>query len=1154
MAMSFDCLWCSPSSGDRCCTGGMSTKGQLQGLEGFEALDLGELYYIGGRSIVERGLRYYRDFAVESLEWDPRLKRMLALVAGRRGLPYEVLLEVREGRLEHECDCAAWGNYGACKHVVAATAAMFLAVQGKSVGEIQMPVDYVQGLRAQLGYAVEPQHSEELELAERKTELLVDDVSRYGSMRFLVRGPTPIDFMHSVGVHMPNSSYGYHAQREFYLGEVGRALPGFLEEAKAHGIEVSLQVDGQRVPMRLAKRSCEVTQVVDVRGSKVLRRLLFTASDGADLHPLHMILSGGLLLTAEGAVHRFDPASLNADDRLIEEYTVEGYNRISCLTGAGSELRIQVEGAAAQAEQVQPEAVELVLDCSIWENAALEPERLDFELQVRVDDVTVSLAHFRERCLSAVVDAYSGSLLSAKRRVLALLDLIRRVLADEDAGERIALERYVADFPELCSNDYRGVVLDILNRLNRFLVDGVATDSVLAVDVDAGRWLAYQLDTRKLMMLLFSMIEPTGRRGLLDLRDGAIAIKRGSSGMDVVQRVVQVAARLGVAVRFNELPVRTEALSISVDTKASGSDIDWFALHPTIRCAERTIQPTEWIRLIQGQLLLEGEDGALIVPQFDDGTEGGLQVLADLLRSKRKAGATSLLDGEQLMASRLEMLDWIALRKYGVHLRLPPQADALFRSLSEFQGLEPFQQPTTVLAELRPYQLEGCAWIDFLYRHRFGACLADDMGLGKTLQAIAFIAKCLDERQSTQSAPVLIVLPTSLVFNWTDEFARFAPSLQVVACLRKSDWSDALTGQVILTTYDRVRLDQRELSLHEFDVVVFDEAHNLKNVAAARTKAAIELKRRFTLCLTGTPVENNASEYYSVLSASVPGIFGSLKSFKESFRTAPERILARAKPFILRRTKQALLTELPAKEEHELFLEMSAVQKEIYTRTVAEVREEIAAAYDDQPEQQAGIVALAAILRLRQVCVSPELLGKQLPEPAPKFVYMGDRLEELQAEGNAALVFSQFIGGLDQMEAIARERGVDYLRMDGRTPVGQRREIVRSFQSGDGPSFFFISLKTGGVGLNLTRANYVFHLDPWWNPAVENQASDRAHRIGQTRSVFVQRLIMQHSIEARMLELKARKAELFRQLVDEPGRRTAKAGLQREDFEYLLNG
>ena len=543
------------------------------------------------------------------------------------------------------------------------------------------------------------------------------------------------------------------------------------------------------------------------------------------------------------------------------------------------------------------------------------------------------------------------------------------------------------------------------------------------------------------------------------------------------------------------------------------------------------------------------------MPQIEGG-EGGLEMLAELLRPRRKKpDGTKAKDDDALQVSRLEMLDWIMLRRHGVRVTLPEEAENLFSSLSEFNGIGEFVKPASLNAELRPYQEEGCAWIDFLYRHRFGACLADDMGLGKTVQTIGFLAQFFEQNPNHKKAPVLIVLPPSLVFNWQEEFARFAPSLKVTECLRKGAWHKALgESQILLTTYDRVRLDLGSMEGNRFEIVVFDEAHNLKNVSAARTKAAAQIARRFTLCLTGTPVENNASEFYSVMSAAVPGIFGTLKAFKEYFREAPDRILGRSRPFILRRTKDKILKDLPKKEEHELFLEMSPMQKEIYTRTVAEVKAEVAEAYEDRPEQQAGIVALAAILRLRQVCVSPELLGKHLPDHAPKFGYMADKLEELQAEGHGALIFSQFIGGLDQMEAVAKERGIDYLRMDGRTPIPKRKEIVQLFQSGKGPAFFFISLKTGGVGLNLTRANYVFHLDPWWNPAVENQASDRAHRIGQTRSVFVQRLIMQHSIEARMLELKARKAELFKQLVEDPSVKSAKAGLTRNDFDYLLNG
>ena len=312
--------------------------------------------------------------------------------------------------------------------------------------------------------------------------------------------------------------------------------------------------------------------------------------------------------------------------------------------------------------------------------------------------------------------------------------------------------------------------------------------------------------------------------------------------------------------------------------------------------------------MILGQLSAGGKDGSLIMPQIEGG-EGGLEMLAELLRPQRqKPDGTKAEADDTLQVSRLEMLDWIMLRKHGVHVTLPEEAENLFSSLSQFNGVGDFVKPASLNADLRPYQQEGCAWIDFLYHHRFGACLADDMGLGKTVQTIGFLARYFEQNPNLTRASVLIVLPPSLVFNWQEEFVRFAPSLKVMDSLRKSAWHDALReAQVILTTYDRVRLDLEAMEGTRFEIVVFDEAHNLKNVSAARTKAAAHINRRFTLCLTGTPVENNASEFYSVMSAAVPGIFGTLKAFKEYFREAPDRILGRSRPFILRRTKDKIL-------------------------------------------------------------------------------------------------------------------------------------------------------------------------------------------------------------------------------------------------------
>jgi hypothetical protein len=1137
-----------------------TTQGKWEGLEGFEKLDIGELYYIGERRFVERGLSYYRQFAVESLEWDGRHKRMTALVQGRRHHAYEVWLQVCGGRLLHECECPAWDTYGGCKHSVAAAAAMFLSVQGISVGGYEMPDDYAQELRKQLGYrdVGGGGHKGEIEVAEAAVEFLLTEVDSYGGLGFTIEGPVPKGFLASFGILLV-SSYGFRISREFTLTNPEQKLEAFLEKAAEAKIAVNTLLEGDAHPLVIESETAHLEIHYDLSGGRVVRRIQILDAGGDALDVVHLIPKSSLIILSDGRVCKVRSHALGTSGDLGPirmDLDAEAFNEQNITPHSSSDCyQFKLGGRKKNLRQVKPEQVRIELDLIAMENVAGEWEAFEFDLFLNLDGCRVELYELHSRFLASVVHVYGGKLLSAKRRVRALCDLIRRVLSSGCHVGDLDMAVYADDYPELFEVNYRYAVCEAAENLVK-AVDSFGLDfQVTLADDVRGRWLRGGLEMRTIAMLIFSLSDASSRSDLLALEEGTIELAHPDAGADALQRIVSVCRNLGVQVQFNEQAIRSEPLSISVETRASGSDIDWFQLHPSIRCGERTIAPEEWQKLILGQLLIEDKDGSLIMPQLE-ASAGGLELLAELLRPQRKnPEGTKPLENDALQVSRLEMLDWIMLRKHGVKVTLPEEAEKLFTSLAHFQGVGDFVQPAALDAELRPYQQEGCAWIDFLYQHRFGACLADDMGLGKTVQTIAFLTRYFERSAPSGTASVLIVLPPSLVFNWQEEFARFAPSLKVAECLSKSSWTSSIKdAQIILTTYDRVRLDMSSIEPHRFEIVVFDEAHNLKNVAAARTKAAAHINRRFTLCLTGTPVENNASEFYSVMSAAVPGIFGTLKSFKEYFREAPDRILGRSRPFILRRTKEKILKELPKKEEHELFLQMSPLQKEIYTRTVAEVKAEVAEAYDDRPEQQAGIVALAAILRLRQVCVSPELLGKHLPEHAPKFAYMADKLEELQAEGHGALVFSQFIGGLDQMESVAKERGISYLRMDGRTPVAKRKDIVNTFQSGNGPSFFFISLKTGGVGLNLTRANYVFHLDPWWNPAVENQASDRAHRIGQTRSVFVQRLIMQHSIEARMLELKARKAELFRQLVEEPGAKAAKAGLSRDDFDYLLNG
>jgi non-specific serine/threonine protein kinase len=288
----------------------------------------------------------------------------------------------------------------------------------------------------------------------------------------------------------------------------------------------------------------------------------------------------------------------------------------------------------------------------------------------------------------------------------------------------------------------------------------------------------------------------------------------------------------------------------------------------------------------------------------------------------------------------------------------------------------------------------------------------------------------------------------------------------------------------------------------------------------------------------------------------VPGLLGDYDGFRRRMNQASEQFLEmltrRTRPFILRRTKTMIASELPPKIETDIYLELTDGQKALYTRTVAEVRETVAGAYKSRAAGQARIIALTAILRLRQLCLSPEILLAKTREPSPKVEFLLEQLEELFDEGHSVLVFSQFTSFLDIVEREMAARKQKYLRLDGSTSVAERKKLVNAFQNTDEPTAFLLSLKAGGKGLNLTRATYVFHLDPWWNPAVEDQASDRAHRIGQTNQVTITRLVMRHTIEEKMMELKKRKLALYRAIL-ENATSGEKGGISREDFDFLLS-
>ena len=615
------------------------------------------------------------------------------------------------------------------------------------------------------------------------------------------------------------------------------------------------------------------------------------------------------------------------------------------------------------------------------------------------------------------------------------------------------------------------------------------------------------------------------------------------------------AAEAGIEVFFQDKPIATAQWECSVDARRSPT-IDWFELRPEIMCDGVRLEAQEVQTILDRGGIMEVDGRMRMV---DQNTQEILRALTALSISKAPIKSDQNKP-DVVHVPKLQILDWVALRKRGVRVMLPPEDEALVERLLNFDRIEPRPLPKQLKATLRPYQQEGYRWLGFLYQHRLGACLADDMGLGKTIQAISLLAgihEGIIPSIAPNQGPHLVVLPPSLIFNWEQEIARFYPDLKVRSYIGKERQMDLANADVVLTTYGLVRRDIGFLENMAFHVILFDEAQAVKNIVAGTTGAARRLKGSFKCVMTGTPLENHVGEYYSLMDLCVPGLLGDYDNMKGKLKApSPEMlntIMQRTKPFVLRRTKVQILKELPPKTETDIYLELTDRQKTLYQHTVASIRSMIATAYRSKTSAQARIIALTAILKLRQICLSPRLIQKGSADSSPKLACVVERLLELMDEGHSALVFSQFTSYLDLVEKEFHAHHIPYVRLDGSTPTDKRKKIVQEFQDGKQPLVFLLSLKAGGQGLNLTKASYVFHLDPWWNPAVENQASDRAHRIGQKQKVSIMRLLMRHTIEEKMMELKQQKMELYHAVLEGAAQGRAGTSLTQKDFEFLLD-
>jgi non-specific serine/threonine protein kinase len=602
---------------------------------------------------------------------------------------------------------------------------------------------------------------------------------------------------------------------------------------------------------------------------------------------------------------------------------------------------------------------------------------------------------------------------------------------------------------------------------------------------------------------------------------------------------------------LNKPEQKIERTNKSISLEQSSS-IDWLDISGNVSFDETTLPLVEILDQIMDDIpMIEVKNKFYF---FDKETTAKLKKLQEVYDGKSKT--------IRLHRTQLGSLDDLKdiINKENLHDSWKKSMTAL----RSFTHLKTAPMPKKFNAKLRPYQQKGTDWLHFLRDFHFGGILADDMGLGKTLQTLTILAKT----HETEKKPSLIIAPTSVVHNWKEEIEKFTPSLNSHLYVGK-DRKFPKKADVILTSYAILWRDKEKLAKQLFHYVILDEAQYIKNHSAQTAQAARNLQSDYRLSLTGTPIENNLNELWSQFAFVNPGMFGSLEQFKQQFVTPIEkndsthtkqRLQKLIKPFVLRRTKKHVLKELPEKIEQTIWCEMGTDQTQLYEALKKYYQVKVFSLIDSQGIEKSHIQILEALLRLRQACCHPQLLKlhekksfANLPKSLQNIktsVKFDETLELIKtaiAEKHKILVFSQFTSMLAIFAQELQKQGIKFVQLTGETK--DRKTVIDQFQNNPDYSLFLLSLKAGGIGLNLTSADYVIHYDPWWNPAVEQQATDRAHRIGQNKVVSVYKMLIKNSIEEKIQMLQEKKKDLIENIIGG----NAKAGkLTKEDIMFLF--
>jgi superfamily II DNA or RNA helicase len=712
----------------------------------------------------------------------------------------------------------------------------------------------------------------------------------------------------------------------------------------------------------------------------------------------------------------------------------------------------------------------------------------------------------------------------------------RRELGVVDAGAPAALAR-------LRWSD--GALLARLSFVDRDS-DATAAFSVHgAVAASAGRFVRFSPATARQMAHRFL------EAGFVPRGGDAFALHDVERAATFVRDVVGEWEDVEVVLDDSLSAVAKGESAIDVSISARPSELegerDWFELNVDVFVGEGTaLSPKELAVLLQSSGRYAEVRGKL----FDVEALRMRRTLLAELNDRRRTG----------MAALVALHDEIH-EAFG-DVALPEEVERLRERLRQFDGIPSVEPPTAVAATLRDYQRRGLDFLDYLRSFRFGGILADEMGLGKTLQVVA---QLLHRKEVEGPAPSLVIAPTSVTHTWENEIARFAPELRTLrlqsGAERAARYAQIEDFDVIITSYALARLDAEQLERFNFRTLILDEAQNAKNPSSQIAKVVRNLRADHRLALTGTPVENSLRDLWSIFAFVEPGLLGSEASFRRRFENpiaegdehAAHQLRSRLEPFVLRRTKEDVARELPERTEQIIECDLSPLQRRLYRGIAEAARRDVIAHIDGEGMEGATVHVLAALTRLRQVCAHPGLIVPEYidePDASGKFDAFLETVEDVLSGGHKVLVFSAFASMLKIMRGALSKREVPLGYLDGSTKDRDRQAEVERFMSAGGPPVFLCSLKAGGVGLTLTAADYVILYDPWWNPAVERQAIDRTHRIGQTRPVTAYRMVTAGSVEEKIRALAERKSALSRSVIKADS--AIAKSLTKDDLEFLF--